>query len=346
MLKSIHMLMISFLVLMPLPAAGQEEVELEPVVVTASRIEEPLSQVSSSITVITAEDIESQRAVTVEEVLRNVPGLDVQTQGSLGDQVVVRLRGAEIEHTLVLIDGIKVNSPFFAFYDFGDLLAENIERIEIVRGAQSALYGSEAIGGVINIITKKGKGKSKFAILTEGGNNSTFREMAALRGENDICDYSLSGSRTNSDGEVFNDVFRENSFSGRLNIGKSDNNSLQLIARYLDSEKELPLDIIQFGPDDFQLLNDKNRMVERKLLANSIAYQQVFNPWWDVILHVSFVNSEVTENNPDIGDIGVNSMPPNNIEQSFDCTQRTMEIQNNFYISELNVLSLGFQAQS
>ena len=153
-------------------------------VITSSRIEEPLSRVTSTVTVITGEEIKRQQARTVVEVLRNIPGMIVQTQGTLGEEANIRIRGAEFDQVLVLIDGIKVNSPLTGEFDFGDLPIDNIERIEVVRGAHSAFYGSEAIGGVVNIITKSGKKQNEgFSFLAEGGNQETFRGILRTEGQ-------------------------------------------------------------------------------------------------------------------------------------------------------------------
>jgi len=149
--------------------AGEEKIE--EIVVTATRIETPTREVGSSITVITDQEIKEKQKTTVLEVLRSVPGLDVVQSGGPGRTTSVFIRGAKSEHTLVLIDGIELNDPISTgrSYDFADLTTDNIERIEIIRGPQSTLYGSDAIGGVINIITKKGKGKPSGFASVEGG---------------------------------------------------------------------------------------------------------------------------------------------------------------------------------
>ena len=117
-----------------------------------------MSQVTTSATVITDKDIQNQQAETVLEVLRNVPGLDVVQSGSRGNATSVFIRGSDSDQVLVLIDGVEVNSTTLGAFNFAHLTTENIERIEILRGAGGTLYGSQAIGGVINIITKKGQG--------------------------------------------------------------------------------------------------------------------------------------------------------------------------------------------
>lgn len=126
--------------------------QLEPVVVTATRVETPLKEVAPAVTVVTQEDMQQQQAKTVAEALRNVPGLEVEQQGSRGTTTSVFIRGAEPDQTLVLIDGVKVNSVTLGYFDFANLTTENVDRIEVLRGGGGTLYGSEAVGGVIPVI--------------------------------------------------------------------------------------------------------------------------------------------------------------------------------------------------
>ena len=116
-------------------------VELEPVVVTATKTEVPIKDATSSVTVITEEEIQAKKAKTVSDVLRDVPGLDVTQTGGPGGLTSVFMRGGNSSHTLVLIDGVRVNDPTTGEFNFADLTVDNIERIEIVRGPQSTLYG-------------------------------------------------------------------------------------------------------------------------------------------------------------------------------------------------------------
>ena len=132
--------------------------QLPEIVVTADRVEEPIGQTGASVTVIPAAEVQKLGTKGVADVLRGVAGLDVDEAGGVGSVTQVRLRAANPGETLVLIDGVRVGNPTATdgSLDFGNLSAVDIERIEILRGPQSALYGSDAMGGVINIITRKG----------------------------------------------------------------------------------------------------------------------------------------------------------------------------------------------
>jgi vitamin B12 transporter len=143
-------------------AAGDDDLSV--LVITATRIATPEVQVASSITVITAEEIAARQARTLPDVLKEVPGLNVVQTGGPGGQTSIFMRGTNSNHTKVLVDGIDVSDPSSpnGAFDFGQFPAEDIERVEILRGPQSGLYGSDAIGGVINIITKSGTGPPQF----------------------------------------------------------------------------------------------------------------------------------------------------------------------------------------
>lgn len=140
------------------------------VVVSASRVPLPSSAVGSAVTVITGEELENKQSRFVADVLREVPGVAVSRTGGFGGVTQVRIRGAEANHTLVLIDGMEVGNPFNGSeFDFSQLLTNDIERIEVLRGSQSALYGSEAIGGVISITTKGASEGFGASLAAEGG---------------------------------------------------------------------------------------------------------------------------------------------------------------------------------
>lgn len=181
-------------------AMAEDTAEVAQIVVTANRIETPVEQVGSSISVITAEEIEQKQEHTLLELLKSVPGIDVIRNGGSGGNTSVFLRGANSEHTLVLIDGVEVNNPISTSraFNFADISLDNVERVEVLRGAQSTLYGSDAIGGVINVITKRGTGTPKAFASIEGGSYETFIEKAGSSGAVGNADYSLALSREDS----------------------------------------------------------------------------------------------------------------------------------------------------
>ncbi|OVE73758.1 hypothetical protein BVX94_03060 [bacterium B17] len=223
--------------------------EKEEIIVSATRMATKAETVASSVTVITSRDIKASGKAMVLEVIKAVPGLHVVQNGGLGSSESIFIRGAEAEQVLVLVDGVELNDPMAAGRSavLANMDVENIERIEILRGAQSCLYGSDAIAGVISITTKKGKGDTAGYVSAEAGSYNTFMESAGLSGKQGILDYSLSVSRLDSDGfssaaeqygNTEDDAYEHTSLSGRFGIEVAENMDLDLVLRYIDSENE------------------------------------------------------------------------------------------------------------
>jgi vitamin B12 transporter len=195
------MAMISFLMLIVQLGYSETSV-LSDTIVSAARTEKSVRCIGKCMTVITREDIEKDGATTVFEILRNYPGLHFVQEGPFGGVTEVRLRGTKPGHTLVLIDGVKVNDPSSPdrSFDWGTLPTVAVERIEVVRGPQGALYGSDALGGVINIITKTGNKGFKAEGSVSYGSYRTLEEWGGVSGGTDYLGYSISLFNTNSAG--------------------------------------------------------------------------------------------------------------------------------------------------
>ena len=184
-------------------ANAQEPVMLDDVVVTATRTAIPEDKVGGTfVTVITKEEIAAKQQSSVEEVLKDVPGVDVASNGGPGTSSSIFLRGADSKNTLILVDGVMFNDPSSPnrSADLANLTTDNIERIEVIQGPMSALYGSNATGGVINIITQKGTGAPKGSFGMEGGSYNTWKEYAESHGSIDRFNYSVNISHTDTDG--------------------------------------------------------------------------------------------------------------------------------------------------
>ena len=175
----------------PPPSKPTNQASSNSVVVSPTTVPTPTDQSASSVTVITGADIESQQYRTVPDALMAVPGLNVVQTGGPGGLTSVFIRGTNSNHVKVLIDGIDVSDPSNPnqSFDFGQLLTGDIARIEILRGPQSGLYGSDAIGGVISITTKNGDGPPKVTATVEGGSFGTFNQRAGLSGSQDNFNY-------------------------------------------------------------------------------------------------------------------------------------------------------------
>jgi len=170
--------------------------------VTADRIEEPVGQTGASVTIIPAEKIEKLGSLNLADALRDVAGIQVTNAGGVGATTTVSLRGSQPGETLVLLDGIRIGGPTSPgdSVDFGALTALDIERIEVLRGPQSALYGSDAMGGVINIITRKGSKTTKRTVTVEGGSYGTLSTRTTMSGGDGQWTYALGLNALHSDG--------------------------------------------------------------------------------------------------------------------------------------------------
>jgi vitamin B12 transporter len=170
-------------------------------VITADRSPESINSTGSAISVVGSETLTTSNPTSVVDALRTVPGLDITETGGPSRVTNVRLRGANAGQTLVLIDGVRANDPTAANgeYDFSMFPAGAIDHIEVLRGPQSALYGSDAIGGVINIITKKGGGPTQFNLHTEAGSYGTVTTSGSMVGSQGPWSYAVTGAGQHSD---------------------------------------------------------------------------------------------------------------------------------------------------
>ena len=188
----------------PAPGPFPREPLPNDAVITATRTETRRSEIGSAISVITEEQIRNSGQTTLLGVLRNagVPSIDFAQNGGPGSQTTGFIRGANSAHTKVLLDGIPLNDPSSPTrtFDFGTFSLDNVERVEIIRGPQSTLFGSDAIGGVVNIITKRGQGPAQARISSMGGTFGTWQESASISGGTDQYYYALSGSFFQNDG--------------------------------------------------------------------------------------------------------------------------------------------------
>jgi vitamin B12 transporter len=227
-----------------------DPVVLPTIVVSATGLPTPASEVANSVTVITAAEIQRQQYRSVPDILNDVPGLNVVQSGGPGGQTSVFIRGAGSQHVKVLIDGIDVGDPSTpnGAFDFGNLMASDIARIEILRGPQSGLYGSNAIGGVISITTKKGSGPARATAALEGGSMGTFSQTVSLSGSKQRFDYAFNVAHYRATGipvtpsymllpgEKANPNSYDNwTYSTRLGAQVTDDLKINFYGHYIDS---------------------------------------------------------------------------------------------------------------
>jgi vitamin B12 transporter len=281
-------------------ADAAEIVAEEQTVETVSRVETPATEVGSTVTVITADEIKSKHQLVVSDVLRSVAGLHVSRAGGRGQPESVYLRGCTADQTVVLIDGVEITNVMSPGRSamVSDILLETVERIEVLRGPQSVMYGSDAIGGVINIITKKGKGKVGATFTGEAGTIGELHGGLQVYGGTEKANFYVNLSRTYSAGlsaarEIYNnseeDDYLNTAFSGRLDFAPCDNIDFGFFFGHTDAKTDVD-DAGYKGGDD------PNRTVDTtQIFARGQVTLKLFHDCWKQTLGVSITDVDRTE---------------------------------------------------
>jgi len=311
--------------------AAEDSVDLEPLSVTRTRT----SATPSAITVITQKEIKEKQYTQVLNLLREEVGMEVVQSGPLGTATSVFMRGAGSSSTLVLVDGVQVNSNTLGSFNFADITIENIEKIEILRGPQSTLWGSDAVGGVINIITKRGKGKPRHSLSFEGGSFGTFKESINSGGDLGFMDYSVAVSRTDSEGfsaanenrgNTENDGYENTTVSTRLGRNFLDDGRIDFIGRFTKVINEFD----SFG------------FVDGKPFSKSDAYylalpiQKSLMDRWDIKI------------NPTLAYEFLRTLDPGGFTKKSHILNRThgVDVQNNVEINRYFSTTFGYEYES
>ncbi|MDD4915007.1 MAG: TonB-dependent receptor [Methylococcales bacterium] len=320
---------------------------LDDIVVTATRTATPEKEIGSAMTVITAADIAARQLNNVADVLRTVPGVDVLRSGGPGQVTSVFMRGANSNHTLVLIDGVEMNDPSSpnAAFDFANLQTDNIERIEVLRGAASAVYGSDAIGGVINVITKKGRGKPKYLLTTQGGSYGTWKTGGSVSGSTDALNYSLDASRMETTGfpaadrnmgNTTADPYRNTTVSGRTGLKVSNNLDFGATLRYNDGKTFID-DCGGAG------CNDPNNYYSfNQLFTRGFGHLKLFDNLWEQTLGLAYSRS--ARNNTDV----YNAAYPNSASTTaaYLGEKLKLDYQSIINLHKSNTVSLGVEEEA
>lgn len=314
------------------------------ITVTANRIETDVRETASSVTIITREDMETQGKTTVVEVLQEILSLYPLQNGPLGAAASIQIRGANSEHTKIMLDGIELNDPMTPSRSFNlaHLSIESIDRIEILRGPQSTLYGSDAMGGVINIITQKRTGTPKVRLNTMGGSYETAIGSAQVSGGSESITYSLGFNRTHSDGfsaagsqydgNSENDGYDSTNVTGALQIKTHKN--LQFGLSILTYSASVDIDNFggAFGDDPNNIEKNWNYLISGGgrgfFLGNK----------WESRLKLSYMEQKRTYDNP-TDDIN----PFDSDNSKYKSGLLKLDWQNNFYLNGNNVLTAGLE---
>jgi len=283
-------------------AADTATTELDEMVVSATLSETPLQDVGSSVTVITAEDIERMKVRSVVDVLRLIPGVHVVQNGGAGGVAGIFIRGANTEHTLVIVDGVELNDPVHPSRgtDISNLDPADIERIEVLRGPQSGLYGSDAIGGVIRIVTKRGVEGKEARVTIEGGSFDTYRATANWRGGDRNTGYSVSLSRlgtkgVSAAGEQYlgneeADGFQNTEVSARLDWNASKTLALDALCQYRDSDTDTDASEGDYGDDP------EGYSRRRQTLLHGGGRLDLADSKWSQYLDLSYTDTDRDDN--------------------------------------------------
>ncbi len=273
------------------PTSSPAEVEVESVVVSATRFDIPLDQSPASASVISSEELEQKQIQRVSDALREVPGLSVVQTGSPGQLTSVFTRGLRSEHTQVLLDGIPINQGLQGAFNFADFTTEDIDRIEVVRGPQSTIYGPRALAGVIQIFTKQGNGTPGVMFAAEGGSYDTFREWSQSDGKVDDFDYSVGASRLDTENARPNNNYRNT--AAIADVGWSPNPPSPGTGSSVASEQLRIGSLFTYSVSDIGLPNTifdprpiDHFLTERWLIGPHIDWKPV--EWWDHKLIVAY----------------------------------------------------------
>ena len=218
----------------------RDTTRLVPVVTTATRVPVPQAAAPVAVTIITGESLRARGITHVADALRDVPGVALAQAGSAGAQTALFLRGGESKYVKVLVDGVPVNEAGGAF-DFGTLTTNNVDRIEIVRGPASVLYGSDAVTGVVQIFTRRGRGRPRVDAAARAGTYSTYDSDVTLSGATGPASFSFGVSSYRTSGIYsFNSGYRNDGVSGLVHLISDDRTEARLSVRYTDNRFHFP----------------------------------------------------------------------------------------------------------
>jgi vitamin B12 transporter len=223
-------------------AQATDTAKLGTVIVSASKVPKPASSLTQPVTVLSGEDLRARGVTRVTDALREVPGAALVQSGSYGAVTSLFLRGGESRYTKVLIDGVPVNSSG-GFFDFSHLTTDNIDRIEIVRGPASVLYGADAVSGIVQIFTRKGSRDTSASLAARGGTYRTVDLVADAAGPTGLGGFSLGAAQHSTDGILpFNNEYKNGTLSTALTFGEGVAGDAKISARYTAAEFHYPTD--------------------------------------------------------------------------------------------------------
>ncbi len=315
------------------------------ITVTANRIKTSVKEVAPSVTIITREEMEAAGKTSVLEALQDVIGITLIQNGPPGAESSIFIRGANSNHTKVMLDGMDINDPMTPSRstDISHMLIESIDRIEIIRGPQSTLYGSDAMAGVINIITRRGAGKPRLQIHTQGGSYQTLSSRVEFSGSSQKISYSLgtsffrtkgySASSSQYPGNTEADGHKNLSLSGKIGLQLSNSFDLHFMARHINSSTDIDNFGGPYGDDP------NNRQNYRALVLSTQARALLFKNRWEQKINLSAVDYSREYTNP------TDSIHPLSSDHStYKSRMWKLDWQHNLFLSEAHTLTFGIES--
>jgi len=316
------------------------------IVVTATRLETPARELGASVVVLTSGDLEKTKKTFVLEALRATCGVSIAQNGGPGASASIFLRGANSEHTLVLLDGIEINDPVnpSRSADLSQFDLTNIERLEIFRGPLSPLYGSDALGGLINLMSKRGSGRPRWTLAASGGSFQTLRGQAGVSGSTGPLDYSFGLSRYRTEGisaagrrysgNSESDGYDNLSLSARLGFKLGENIEAAFTARSIQTSTEID-NFGGPGGDDPNNVQDHDSIFLRGEVRGLF-----FADRWEQRLILAAVESRRDHKNP------ADPLHPFDSEEGFFKSRLLkLDWQNNLFLHPSDTLTFGLELE-
>lgn len=306
-----------------------------PIVVTATRVEVPANTVGSSLTVVDGEQLRARQCVSIVDALRGVPGVDLTQSGGRAGLAAGYIRGAQSEQMLVLVDGIELNDPVKPGrgVDLSSIPIENIERIEVLRGPQSTLYGADAIGGVVNIITRQGRGPAAGTVKVEGGSFNTWNESVEASGGDTRGHFAVGASREDSggissaskkNGNTEKDGYDRTELSGRFGWTPAAAYGVDGVVRWTRSNSDYD------GFANGKPVDSDDHAEQDRLLAGANGRLSLLDGRWKQRLGVAMVDHQ----RDDFSSMGASS---------FDSRLRQCDWQNDLRVGERQTVTAGLE---
>ncbi len=319
------------------PDSNASEASPVTTMVSATRRETAVEKVTRSVTVITREEIERSGKVYLLDLLRGVPGLTVTQLGTTGREAHILIRGMNKESTMVMIDSVQVTNGNQNLAALANFTTADIERIEILRGPQSVLYGADAASGVINIITKADHRKGLHgSAKAQYGTYDSFYEEGEFSAGYEKASFSGAVGRMDSDGLAENDDYENTTYRAHAKIQTTENSDLDVAFHHYNS-----IVGIDDGLISGNFRTDPNRNTRSNQQVLNTKYTVALFDWWQQHVQYSLFHDKNTSIDPRNPDVFTGSDPESKLQ--LNSNRHTFEYQSDFYISDWDVLTVGYE---